>query len=223
MKTYRYLGVIVVIALMLALVPTGSVSAAVTKVAVCHLDDMGLYHLINISDNAWDAHVAHGDDSPGELVPGKPGKKFAADCSVIDVKTLVDTVTVPSSGLTVTSTAVLVSGIRYELVASGTYKFVNWLNAGIADARCSLRIPGSYNSTGAIAWIDGVVFPGTLKYYLQVWANSSQVEWGTGCDTVNHTYVGELLGTGTTASFKIWDDGYGDNVGSIEVKIYKYN
>lgn len=223
MKTYKYLGVIVILAMLLAFIPAGSASAAAAKVAVCHVDELGIYHLISISENAFPAHVDHGDASPGELVPGMTGKKFAADCSVIDVKTLVDTVMVPSSGATVTSTANLESGISYELVASGTYKFANWTNAGIADARCSLRIPGSYNNTGAIAWIDGMVFAGTLQYYLQVWANGSHVEWGTACEPVTHTYVGALTGAGTPASFKIWDNAYDDNVGSIEVKIYRYN
>ncbi|PKO00370.1 MAG: hypothetical protein CVU42_04145 [Chloroflexi bacterium HGW-Chloroflexi-4] len=222
MKKNRVLGFLVIAVLLFALFPVGNVSAA-TKVAVCHLDDMGLYHLITISESAFPAHVAHGDASPGELVPGMAGKKFTADCSIIDVKTLVDTVSVPSSGVTVYSSAVLQSGITYEMVANGTYKFVNWTDAGIADARCSLRIPGSYNTTGAIAWIDGAVFPGSLQYYLQVWVGGNHVEWGTGCETETHTYTSSITGAGTTASFKIWDNAYGDNSGSIEVKIYKYN
>jgi len=222
MKTNRSLGIVVILVLLFALLPVGGASAA-TKVAVCHLDDMGIYHLINISESAFPAHVAHGDASPFELVPGMAGKKFTADCSIIDVKTLVDTITVPSNGATVTSTAILESGISYELVASGTYTFVNWANAGIADARCSLRIPGSYNTTGAIAWIDGATFPGGLQYYLQVWANGSNVVWGTGCETATHIYTASLTGAGTAASFKIWDNAYGDNSGSLTVEIYKYN
>ncbi len=222
MKVYRYLGLIIILIMLFAFLPVGGASAA-TKIAVCHLDDMGLYHLINISESAFPTHVAHGDASPFELVPGMAGKKFTADCSIIDIKTLVDTVLVPSNGATVYSSAVLESGVTYEMVASGTYKFVNWADAGIADARCSLRIPGSYNSTGSITWIDGALFPGSLQYYLQVWVGGSYVEWGTGCETVTHTYTSTLTGAGTTTSFKIWDNAYGDNSGSIEVKIYQYN
>ncbi len=223
MKTYRFLGVLVILAMLVAFLPVGSVFAGTTKVAVCHLDELGVYHLISISESAFPAHVDHGDASPGELVPGMIGKKFAADCSVIDVKTLVDTVTVPAGGATVNSTAILETGINYELVASGTYRFANWGEAGIADARCSFRLPGYNNSTGVNAWIDGSVFASPKQYYLQVWVNGTNVEWGTACETVTHTYVGALTGAGTTASFKILDDYYSDNTGSIEVKIFRYN
>ncbi len=222
MNAKKCLGFIMIISILLALIPNGSASAGATKVDVCHLDGMGVYHLINISANAFDAHVAHGDAAPGKLVPGMTGKKFAPDCSVIDVKTLVDTIIVPSTGTVVFSTAVLENGVVYELKASGTYKFTNWTNAGIADARCSLRIPGSYNNTGAIAWIDGNVFPGVLQYYLQVWAGGSHVAWGTACD-LTHIYIGSFTGSGTTVNFKIWDTNYGDNSGNIVVKIYRYN
>ena len=36
------------------------------KVDVCHLDDEGAYHLINVSGNALSAHIAHGDGQPGD-------------------------------------------------------------------------------------------------------------------------------------------------------------
>jgi hypothetical protein len=45
-------------------------------VAICHVDDMGKYKLINVSANAQKAHLAHGDGLPG--VNG-----LGADCSVV--------------------------------------------------------------------------------------------------------------------------------------------
>ena len=54
------------------------------KVDVCHSEGNGQYHLINISENAFDKHLAHGDAGAGELVPGVPGKKFADDCTLVD-------------------------------------------------------------------------------------------------------------------------------------------
>ncbi len=37
--------------------------AKAAKVDVCHLDEYGNYIIINISENAYDAHIAHGDKS----------------------------------------------------------------------------------------------------------------------------------------------------------------
>jgi len=41
-------------------------AAKAPKVDVCHLDDEGGYHLINVSGNALSAHIAHGDGQPGD-------------------------------------------------------------------------------------------------------------------------------------------------------------
>lgn len=53
------------------------------KVDLCHREDeTGLYHLINVSENAKPAHLAHGDGLPGELVPGTNNERFGLDCVV---------------------------------------------------------------------------------------------------------------------------------------------
>jgi hypothetical protein len=52
------------------------------KVQICHRTGNGSYHLIDISISAEPAHRAHGDATIGEAVPGSPGKKFGAGCSV---------------------------------------------------------------------------------------------------------------------------------------------
>ncbi len=223
MKKYKYLRIFIIVALLLGLVPMGSVAAADRKVDVCHINGQGLYHLINVSVNALPAHLAHGDGIPGAPVPGNPGKKFTADCSVVDVKTLVDTVTVPSNGSTVPSNITLELGVTYELVVTGTYRFAPWGDAGIADARCSFRIPGSFNNTGVNAWIDGQVLPVPVQYYLQLWVNGSPFTWGTSCNTTDHTYTATYVGAGTTLNFTIVDNNYADNSGFLTVKIYKLN
>jgi hypothetical protein len=223
MKKYTYLSIFLILALLLGLVPIGSVAAADKKVDVCHVNGQGLYHLINVSVNALPAHLAHGDGLPGAPVAGNPGKNFTADCSVVEVRTLVDTVTVPSGGSTVPSNISLESGATYELVAGGTYRFAEWGEAGIADARCSFRIPGSFNNTGVNAWVDGAVLPSPVQYYLQLWVNGSPFTWGTSCNTTGHTYTGTYIGTGTTINFKIVDNNYSDNSGFLTVQIYKLN
>lgn len=48
-----------------------AIAGPAPKVDVCHYDaDSGTYHVINISENAFEAHVNHGDYSPGDLAPG---------------------------------------------------------------------------------------------------------------------------------------------------------
>lgn len=81
-------------------------AAPAEKVDVCHLEGNGSYHLINISDNAYPAHVEHGDASPGEAVPGMPGFKFAEDCSFVPAGPIVEPGYNPD--------AVLLAGARWR-------------------------------------------------------------------------------------------------------------
>lgn len=77
MKT-RHLAIgfaIAVLASLLGFTATASAGPA-PKVDVCHVDDEGNYNLINVSDNAIDKHIAHGDATPGDEVPGTAGYEF---------------------------------------------------------------------------------------------------------------------------------------------------
>jgi hypothetical protein len=78
-----------VLSLVIALLASGiAIAAPPAKVDVCHSEGNGSYHLINISENALPAHLAHGDGLPGDPVPGMEGKKFAGDCSIVDAVTV---------------------------------------------------------------------------------------------------------------------------------------
>ena len=59
-------------------------SLSVDKAQVCHVDQYGAFRFISIGDPALAAHMAHGDGQPGDVVPGQEGKKFAADCSLVN-------------------------------------------------------------------------------------------------------------------------------------------
>ncbi|MFA5837917.1 MAG: hypothetical protein WC837_13275 [Bellilinea sp.] len=86
MKIQKYFGLMVILALFFALVPATGVSAAVVKVPVCHLDkDSGSFFLINISDNAYDTHLNHGDVNPGDAIPGVLGMIYGEDCAPLRV------------------------------------------------------------------------------------------------------------------------------------------
>lgn len=51
------------------------------KVQVCHKAANGTFHLITISTNATDAHMAHGDGLPGQAVPNMDGFIFGENCA----------------------------------------------------------------------------------------------------------------------------------------------
>ncbi len=147
-----------------------------------------------------------------------------------------ETVTVPSTGTTVYSTNLLQSGKSYLLVASGTYVYwpsnpaglydaiANPGGAGIADAEYALRPPASstpyaYNPYPYSAWIYGEdAYPPGLEAALDIVVDGNDVYWGSA--NPNHNYYYIYVGTGAAASFRIFDDFYGDNSGSLTVKIY---
>lgn len=55
------------------------------KTNVCHNTGNGSFHLINVSNSAVPALLAHGDGLPGGEVPGVPGSRFDASCAIIVV------------------------------------------------------------------------------------------------------------------------------------------
>ncbi len=146
--------------------------------------------------------------------------KNQGDCvSYVETIRLLETVYVPATGnVGIDTLNTLKTGKKYIFKVSGTYRFATWGEAGIADAMYSYRIPGSYNSTGVNAWINGDVFPGSYTNWLKLWVNNLAVPWiGSYTD---HNYEYEFTGLGNKVHFSILDDAYGDNVGGLTVNIY---
>lgn len=135
---------------------------------------------------------------------------------------LVDTVTVPSDGSIVTNNE-LISGEKYKLETSGTYRFANWGEAGIADAKYSYRKPGyiptGYPQDEGPQWVDGA----DLKTYggLQIWVNGAYANWDENYND-DHKYTKEIVSDGSQISFKILDDIYSDNSDNLYVTIYRW-
>lgn len=80
-------GLIICFCLIVSLLVGGIVSGAPAgKVDVCHFStDTGEYIKINISENAFQAHVEHGDASPNEPVPNLEGWAFDQECTPYEV------------------------------------------------------------------------------------------------------------------------------------------
>lgn len=84
MKITKYIKLMLSVVLLSTLVLVGGAAAGpADKVEVCHKLGNGSFILININGNALDAHEAHGDGSPGGLVPGETDEYFNDACGII--------------------------------------------------------------------------------------------------------------------------------------------
>lgn len=229
MKTLKLVSVFTILCLLVVFLPANSVMAApADKVDVCHNLGNGEYIMINISDNAFASHVEHGDASPGEPVPGMPGKIFDAECNVIDEFVYIETLTVDGKGAIATGSTALASGSRYQLRASGTYTYGSGFG-GIADAKFSYR-PANITPFYQDGWYDGALLSTT--YALQVvlyegvrGAPLTSLGWMEDYNAA-HLYTATYMGDGSPLSLYIWDSNpypYSDNSGSITVDIYLWN
>ena len=63
-------------ALLLPVAFATSTALAGTKVAVCHASGNGSVRMLNISENAVDAHIAHGDWAPTDWFADADGDGF---------------------------------------------------------------------------------------------------------------------------------------------------
>jgi len=163
-------------------------------------------------------HVAQ--DHTGGVV--SENGEYGCDISIdITEPFLIDTITVPSNGSVVNSSVILENGKQYLLKASGTYEYwpAQLPSAGIADAKYSLRPEGSFNPGPGPQWINGDDLPSPWTNYLEVLVNNAPLAWGI--YNSSHVYSVNYTGTGNTINFKILDDYYGDNSGSLTVQIYE--
>ncbi|MHB1136943.1 MAG: hypothetical protein ACYC1X_09165 [Coriobacteriia bacterium] len=136
---------------------------------------------------------------------------------------LVDTVQVLPNGATYASNTALDEGSCYLLEAVGTYRFGNWGDAGIADAKYSLRPPNvsySYHTESVNTWVSGNDIPAPYTNYLEVWVDGAPAPWGALNEA--HVYTVPWAGDGTSVEFKILDTAYGDNSGFITINIYEF-
>src|SRR5665811_828577 len=152
------------------------------------------------------------------------GYNFGADCAVAEAQPVyVETVRVWGIGPITTSYASsnsLDTGVNYELRASGIYTFASsWAPQGIADAKCNYR--DAAHTGGTAGWVANPIWAGVVVFPV------NPISWvavgtpdGSGCDTVGHAYTAAISGAGTTISFVIRDDAYGDNSGYIDVEIW---
>lgn len=144
-------------------------AAPSNKVDVCHSEGNGSYHLISINENAYAAHLAHGDGQPGDAVPGMEGKVFTEDCSVVDAApdVIYDSIpaeypgSFPSLGYEATSTDEFGDHIAF----AGTSRSLNTVDVSLTGWAC--ENDGTRLNTEACVSTPGSSFnhPITLNLY----------------------------------------------------------
>jgi hypothetical protein len=98
MKINKSIWVVLVAAVLLVSSTTGVLAQGKAKVNVCHANEAGSFNLINVSESALPAHLAHGDAAPGDAVPGMIGYDFSSDCTptlVVNVTSCVSGFSIP--------------------------------------------------------------------------------------------------------------------------------
>jgi hypothetical protein len=108
----------------------------------------------------------------------------------------------------------------YKVTVSGT-----WTNRSVeqVDSECT-----SYQNG---PWMNAVT-GGFSPDLLDVQINNGFVDWGT-CDSVTNTYTHWVHGTGTPMNLRVFDGDvatnaqnpswFGDNIGSLQVKVVSFN
>ena len=133
-KYFMRISIFSVALLALGMLLSGISFAADDKVDICHITGNGTYLLINVSENAMQAHLDHGDALPGDNIAGE---LLLDDCSLLEV-------TIVTSNLLKYGP----TGWGGWSCPTGTTVFECNVNAGASIAQKILWIPGA--TTGAV-------------------------------------------------------------------------
>jgi hypothetical protein len=129
--------------------------------------------------------------------------------------TPLETIQVPATGETMTSTNVLQSGVLYQVRVSGTVN-IGGPGSGTADAEFAdfSNVPNSVisscDNSGTMVDIGLSIDDATDD-------NLKSPTWGEFDNA--HTYTYDIMGTGQPLSFKFHDCNYSDNSGNLTVMI----
>lgn len=186
-------------------------------------DDYGDLHLKGVMERYCEAKIwlvlADDADGSGHMTNWNPTEylfeynRIPWACEL----ELVETVSVDShDSEPVESNNELEEGSEYLFVASGR-----------ANAGDTIDFDADFSITNKVAgdgWTDAVTnYESYGNTLLDLFVNDSPFEWSNGTYNKDHTYYQTYTGDGNAVSFKIYDVYYPNNVGELEVAIYKIN
>lgn len=194
-----------------------------------HINPAGLIYELTIDGSACSAVPEEPDTFPitGNKWNDKDGDgvwddtEFGIENWGIVVKPMTlqpfDTLFVPATSNSITTSTALTDGHYYLVEVSGTYTFANWSPYGIADAEWSYR-SAPYTPDNTAGWVKGEgYFQSECGLDLQM---NGCFDWGALNETDNHLYKTVIQGDGTPLDFSIYDNQYSDNEGGLNVEIY---
>jgi hypothetical protein len=124
---------------------------------------------------------------------------------------LIDTLSVPATGGTITSNVTLQAGLPYLLAASGTF-----------SAGANITGDAEYSS-GPTSYVWQEPVEGYESYgndLLDLRVDGAFVNWGP--FNANHLYTRSIVGAGNKVAFDIYDIYSPNNQGALTVDIYAY-
>ncbi len=111
----------------------------------------------------------------------------------------------------------------YLFVANGTYVYrPGEPTASISDAAFSKRLPSDsvYSIGTSQPWVRELDFPAPYTGYLGIQVNQANINWGTTFNPAHQYSAMYHVSASGKQKFRILDDVYGDNSGSLTVDVY---
>ncbi|MFT3695842.1 MAG: hypothetical protein QM831_22085 [Kofleriaceae bacterium] len=133
-----------------------------------------------------------------------------------DAAVLLETITVPTTGATVTSSTNLEPGSHYALVASGTFTAVPPAVDPLADAEyydLDDPVDGPIDIDASNMIDFGLAINETTVSALK------SVRWGA--YRADHVYTTDFVGAGAPITAKVFDCCYSDNTGTLTLQIFR--
>ena len=133
---------------------------------------------------------------------------------------LLETINLPSNGVTINSTEVLALGTPYTVEVSGTFQ-IGCIGSPPCPTDAEYYVPSAGGNAGDP--FDNTGFSNTPGVGLDVGVqiNGINIDWGP--FEVSRIYSILFIGLGDTIALRINDSNYGDNSGSLTVKIFSQN
>jgi hypothetical protein len=161
------------------------------KIALCHAEGNGSYHLIDVSVSAEPAHRDHGDGAVGDPVPADPTKKFDQNCRPVGPEIRVEKSTNGQDADEAPGPKVLVgSTVTWQYVVTNTGN-VPLTNVLVTDDKVGTITCGQTTLAVGETMTCTASGTATLGQYINVATATANWSAGVVSDTDVSHYLGE--------------------------------